>query len=498
MKHLFLFFLAFINVLACKSNEKKMYGKRPNILWIMIENYGQDISCYGTKGINTPNIDRLAKEGIRFNNSFCTSSVCSPSRSAMMTGFQQIYIECNQHRAMGPGFQKKKLPFNIQPLTHLLETAGYFTCLMDGKDDCNFIAEKPLFMGKDWSERKDGQPFYAQLSLKGTDNWYRPRQDTLQPVDLNVIKIPPYYPDLPLTRREYANAMEGLQRDDSEIGKLLKRLDDEGLTENTLVFFIADNGLSMPRGMHFLYDEGIKIPMIARWPGYIKPHQVNHNMVMTIDITATILDVAGVNPGYELHGKNLFGKAVKEREYVFSSRDKMDWTFDAIRAVRSKKFKLIQNLMPERAYCQYNEYKEGYYPVLALLNMMNLKNELTPSQAKLMAPSKPEIEMYDLVNDPFELNNLADDPKYQKNKQELLSVLQNWRKSVNDNGVSEEFRKGGWPSTYPTRSLAEWTAIVEKWKTWMAIDPRVKAPAFVIDPIPGALLLNEINSKRQE
>jgi arylsulfatase A-like enzyme len=484
MKQLLILFLALLNVSTSKAAVKKMFGKRPNVLWIMIEDWGYDLSCYGAKGVKTPNIDKLASQGVRFNHSFCTAPVCSPSRSAMMTGFHQEYIGCGQHRTEGLGFERKELPFGIKPIPHLLEEAGYFTCLMDKKTDCNFITSRPLFMGKDWSERKNNQPFYAQISFQGTHRIWK--RDTINPVDVHAIEVPPFYPDVPFIRRDIANGMEAVQNVDREIGRLLKRLDDEGLTENTLVFFIGDNGKCIARGKQFLYDQGMVVPIIARWPGYIDPGKVSENMVMTIDICATILDAAGVKPGYELHGKNLFGEEVANRKYVFASRDKMDWTFDAMRAIRSKEYKLIQNLMPERAYCQFNQYKESNYPDLAMLNLMNLKGELTPEQAKFMAQSKPDLELYDLKKDPFELHNLADDKSYAAVKAVLLEKLMEWRKSINDPGVSEEFRKGGWPSIFPSRSKEEWEQIVGKWEKWLFSKPYSNAEFPKINLIPGA------------
>jgi N-sulfoglucosamine sulfohydrolase len=494
MKKLLL--IALIYITGCRTPENKMYGARPNILWIMIENWGYDLSCYGAKGVYTPNVDGLASEGIRFTNSFVTSPVCSPARSAMMTGFHQQYIECEHHRASGPGFVKKALPYGIKPITHMLEEAGYYTCIMGiQKTDLNFTTDKPLYMGNDWSGRKEGQPFYALVTFNETDRYSLWDRDTINPVDLNDVTVPPHYPDTPFTRRDIANGMEAMQVMDRKIAKLLQRLDDEGLKNNTIVFLVGDNGKEMPRGIQFLYDEGIEVPIICRWPGYIAPNQVSDHMVMTIDVCATILDVAGINPGYELHGKNLFGKEVAKRKYIFASRDKMDWTFDAMRAIRSKEYKLIHNLMPERPYCQYNEYKEEWFPVLALLNKMNLKGELTPAQARFLAEKKPDFELYNVVNDPYELNNLADDPKYAKIKNELLSHLMDWRKSVNDKGISDEFRKGGWPATYPTRSLEEWTEIVEKWEDYL-LGQNTNGEIPRIPKIPGMLSLKEILSMK--
>jgi len=449
------------------------WQERPNFVWIMLEDWGYQLSCYGEPGIHTPNIDELATEGIRFTNSFCTAPVCSPSRSAMITGFHQNYIGANQHRTQGKGWKKKELPFDIKPLTHLLEDAGYFTCFMASrKTDLNFITERAICQGKDWSERGDGQPFFAQLTFPGTHRIWK--RDSVNPININDVRLPEYYPDVELAKRDWANGLEAAQLVDRQVGKVLDRLDEEGLTENTMVILIGDNGRCMPRGKQFLYDGGIEVPIIVRWPGQVKEGEVSDNMVMTIDITRTILDAAGIDPGYDLHGKNLFSKEVKKREYIFAARDKMDDTHDAIRAIRSDKYKLIHNLMPERAWCQFNRYKENSYPVLALLNILNIRGELDPARAAFMAAEKPEYELFNLEKDPYELNNLADDPEYQDIKEEMLSELIIWRESINDRGVSEEFRNGGWLPDYPTRTLEEWELRLEEWKPWVFREPESK------------------------
>ncbi|VGO19658.1 sulfatase family protein [Pontiella sulfatireligans] len=469
---------------------------RPNILWICIEDWSPDLSCYGTKGIQTPNVDQLATEGIRYERAFTTSPVCSTSRSAMMTGFYQNYIGANQHRE----HDKQPLPYGIKPIPHLFQEAGYFTALMSWKTDCNFTpnTRAELFMGEDWAEREPGQPFFARITFGGTHrSWKR---DPQRPIDGKDVVLPPYYPDTSFVRRDWANGLEQMQLVDREIGALLKRLDDEGLADNTLVFFIGDHGRCHIRGKQFLYDGGIHIPMVMRWPGKVKPGQVSDAMVMSIDICATILEAAGIEPPVPLHGKSLFSKAVKKRKLVFAARDKMDETHDSMRAVRSKDYKLILNLMPERPWCQYNNYKEGAYPVLAEMNIMNLKGQLTPEQAAFFAPTKPEIELFDLRNDPHEIHNVADHPDYAKVKAELLAELDAWRKNVIlDQGVSAEFRAldvfpaacpsatvdewvaangtkfdfnvSGWPAWYPTRSLEEWEKARALWEPYVMRGP---------------------------
>lgn len=471
MQKYLVFCLIIFTTVLLRCHSPQNHESRPNIVWIMLEDWGYQLSCYGEPGVYTPYIDQVAAEGMRFTNSYSTAPVCSPSRSAMITGFHQNFIRANQHRTNGSGFERGPLPTGIKPITHLLEDAGYFTCFMQTrKTDLNFTLDRPLYQGNDWSERAEGQPFYAQLTFPGTHRIWK--RDPERPIDINEVRLPPYYPQVDLAKRDWANGLESMQIVDREVGAVLERLEKEGLAENTIVFIIGDNGRCMPRGKQFLYDGGIQVPIIVRWPGKIKAGEVNDNLVTTIDISKTILDIAGVKTDYTLHGLNLLTRETDSREFIFAARDKMDSTHDAMRAVRSKKFKLIHNLMPERAYCQFNNYKERNYPVLALLNVMNLRGELTPEQALFMADSKPEFELYDLEKDPWELNNLAEHPDYQNIKHDLLSHLNDWRINViHDQGVTEEFRNGGWPATYPTKSLEEWEATLELFKPWVFRGP---------------------------
>ncbi len=491
------FNLLFSVFLCALTSATSAAQDRPSILWILIEDWSADLSCYGTKGLHTPFVDELASEGIRYENAFTTSPVCSTSRSAMMTGFHQNYIGAHQHRLLPD--QKRHLPYGIKPIPHLLEEAGYFTALMSRKTDTNFILhlKEELFMGEDWSERERDQPFFARITFGGTHrSWKR---DPQRPIDIADVELPPYYPDTPFFRRDWANGLEQMQLVDREVGAILQRLEDEGLADNTLVFFIGDHGRCHIRGKQFLYDGGIRIPMILRWPGKVEPGQVNDDMVMSIDICATILEAAGVEPPVPLHGKDLFSEGIKDRKYVFAARDKMDQTHDSMRAIRSDRYKLIHNLMPERAWCQYNRYKEGAYPMLAAMNIMNMKGQLTPEQAAFMAPTKPEFELFDLQQDPHEVNNLADDPKYAKVKRELLAELENWRENViRDQGVADTFRAEsvypetcptpvmddwveanndnydflayGWPAWYPTRTLEEWEKTLAIWEPYVIRD----------------------------
>lgn len=485
------------NHAAVAANDSN--DNRPNVLWIAIEDWSPDLSCYGTKGIHTPHVDQLAAEGVRYERAFTTSPVCSTSRSAMMTGFHQNYIRANQHRE----YDKQPLPHGIKPIPHLMRDAGYFTALMSYKTDCNFVPNRKeeLFEGTDWNQRKPGQPFFARITFGGTHRAWK--RDPRRPIDGKDVELPPYYADTPFVRRDWANGLEQMQLVDREVGELLKRLDDEGLADNTIVFFIGDHGRCHIRGKQFLYDGGIRIPMIMRWPGKVAAGQVSSDMVMSLDICATVLDAAGVKPPVPLHGSNLLSDHISDRQYIFAARDKMDETHDAMRAIRSKDHKLILNLMPERPWCQFNRYKEGAYPVLAEMNVLHIQGKLTPQQSAFFAATKPEIELFDLNKDPHEVNNVADDLSYAEIKAALLTELENWRTEViDDQGVSDAFRATdmfpttnplgsvnawvevnsskydfeahGWPAWYPTRTLAGWQDARSKWEPWVFRSPEAK------------------------
>jgi arylsulfatase A-like enzyme len=237
--------------------------------------------------------------------------------------------------------------------------------------------------------------------------------------------------------------------------------------DNTIIVITADHGIALPRGKQFIYDEGLHIPLIIRWPSRIPAGGVSTELVSNLDIVPTILDLAGMpRPAY-LQGRSLVDPSQNEPEYIFAGRDKMDDTHDASRTVRSHDFRYILNLMPERAYCQFNEYKESQYPGLALMNVLHLEGKLPTEQEAFMKDTKPDEELYDLRSDPNEVHNLADNPQYKETLAEMRKQLAKWRKSVGDEGVTPAFRSGGCPSAYPTRPLAEWIGIEGMWEDYI-------------------------------
>lgn len=426
---------------------------RPNILWILSEDISTDLGCYGMPVVQTPVLDKMAREGVRYTNAFTTAPVCSPSRSAMITGMYQTSIGAHNHRShRDDGYV---LPNPVKPITDYLREAGYFTVNvktaapglnMGPKTDFNFNLDHAPFDGSDWNERKPGQPFFAQLTIAVTHRgkaWSTVVKQHEPHIDPATVVMPPFYPDHPVARADWATYLESIQLMDSYVGRILQRLRDEKIDRNTLVIFIGDNGRCHVRDKQFLYDGGLHIPMIMYWPGpageaFVKPGQVNTDLVSAIDISATVLSMAGIKPPAYMEGQPLLGPNVKKRDYIIGARDRMDETVDKMRCVRDKQFKYIKNYMPERPYMQPNKYKETEYPMWNLLKELNQQGKLTPAQAKFVAATKPAEELYDITADPYELNNLATVPKYAKTLTRMRTILDNWVKTTGDKGQYAE------------------------------------------------------------
>jgi arylsulfatase A-like enzyme len=455
-------------------------GARPNVLLVIFEDWGPYLGCYGHTDMFTPNVDKLAEEGQRFTNCFSMAPVCSPGRSTLMTGMSQYTTHSEQHRTAKA--DKRPLPAGAKSLPQIFRDAGYFTALGCGysqKVDLNFQFESAeIYQGSDWKERKPGQPFFAHTTFLDTHRKWKHDHD--HPIDPAKVTLPAWYPDTPLTRADWAMGLESAQIDDRCLGELITRLKNEGLYDNTIIVVTADHGIALPRGKQFLYSQGLHIPLVIRWPASVKPSTVDDRLVSNIDIEPTILALAGLPIPPTVQGKDVLNPANPARRYIFAGRDKMDETHDAMRAVRSHDFEYILNLMPERAYCQFNNYKESCYPGLATLNVLHMENKLSPVQDAFMKPSKPEEELYDLRKDPDEVHNLANDPAYADVLNELRAELKQWRDSVGDPGVTEVFRNSGWSSKYPTRSLQAWEQIESQWETYVLHDgpyPHIKAPS---------------------
>jgi len=400
------------------SNEQA--NAQPNILWIVADDLGLDIGCYGENAVSTPNIDLLAYEGMRFDRLYTVAAVCSVSRSALITGMYPVSIDSHQHRTR----YKDSLPDPVRPITDYFKEAGYFVT-NKGKTDYNFIHSKnDMYDGTDWNQREEGQPFFSQIQISFP---HRPfKRDTANPVNPKEVKVLPYYPDHTIVRQDWALYLETVQDVDKQVGEIMKRLDQEGLSGNIIVFFFGDQGRPHLRAKQFLYEGGIRTPLIIRWPGRITPGSVNDRLVSNVDIGPTTMKAANLKPPNYLHGKDFLSSDSSQRKYVFAMRDRRDETVDRIRMVRNESYKYIRNFYPDRPYTQFNAYKKHSYPVLTLMKVMYKKGELTPAQARFMSKERPFEELYDLKNDPHELENLIQSELHKKEAENLRNVLNVW------------------------------------------------------------------------
>ena len=421
---------------------------RPNVLWILGDDLGPDLGCYGHPLAKTPNVDRFAAEGTRFTHCFTTAPVCSPARSAWNTGVYQTTIGAHNHRShRKDGY---RLPDGVKLISDRMQEAGYFTANVteiapglraSGKTDFNFQTEKP-FQGTHWNQRAKGQPFYAQI------NFTAPHKGPMWPLarkqkeltDQAKVTLPPYYPDHPVVRNELANYLDAVAYWDTQVGAVLDQLKSEGLLENTAIFIFGDNGRCLIRGKQWLYDSGTHVPLLVRWPGRVKAGAVRKDPVIALDITATSLEIAGIAKPALFHGQGLFSGA-KPRKQIFTARDRCDMTVERIRAVRDSRYKRIRNFMPERPYTQFNEYITANYPTQAVIKELAGSGKLTPVQANWLAPRKPEIELYDHQADPHEVNNLAGDKCHQGTVKKLTRDLDRWIAETNDQGRTPESRE---------------------------------------------------------
>ena len=462
---------------------------RPNVLWILAEDFSRDLGCYGNDLVQTPNLDALASEGVRYTQCICTAPVCSAARSALMTGMFQTSIGAHNHRS------HRDVPYDlahgVRTVTGLFREAGYFTAncttpadgvRVGGKTDFNFHADRP-FDGQDWAARPAGAPFYAQVNLPETHRRFR--RFRASPVDPEAIDLAPYYPDHPVVREDVALYLDTAQHLDVKVGRVLQRLKDEGLYDSTIIFFFADHGQALHRGKQWLYEQGIAIPLIVRIPERYRPvgfspGSSDDQLLQHIDITTTSLCLAGIAPAESMQGRVFLGPdAGPEPDYAFSARDRCDETVDRIRCVRGKRYKLIRNFLPERPYSQTNHYKDTSYPALQVMRQLHAEGSLQGPPALWMAPSRPDLELYDLESDPHEVVNLAEDARHAEILEELQVRLNEWIESSNDHG---RVREDPIPGEYALRTM------VDGWHTNRGVLSRT----------PAGLSLNMDSSGRRE
>ena len=417
---------------------------RPNIILIIADDLGcEDSTPYGCKGVHTPNLDQLAHDGMKFTHAFNTCSSCSPSRSSIITG---RYPHNTGAEALHMPLPKEQVTF-----VEKLKAAGYWTAqagkwhlgrfVQDRFDALHFdIKCKPTATNDGsgcirWistlQERPKDKPFFLWLA---SNDPHRPfYEDTLaNPHTPDETEIPPFLADTPVTRKDMAMYYDEIGRLDNYVGKVIAELKRQGVLDNTVIFFVTDNGRPFPRCKVSVYDSGIQSPLLVRWPGRVKPGSVCASLTSSIDLAPTILEIAGVPALPTFQGKSLMPLLTVDptalfRDKVFSEHNWHDFA-GYERSVRTAQFKYIHNYWPELP---------GSFDMVADITYEEMQRlqaagKLTPPQMNCFITPRPSEELYDVVADPQELNNLANDPKYAVTLKELRGTLENWRQETKD------------------------------------------------------------------
>jgi N-sulfoglucosamine sulfohydrolase len=432
---------------------------RPNILWISAEDICPDLHCYGDPYATTPNLDRLASQGVRFTRAFSTAPVCSPSRCSIITGMYASAVGGHNHRSdVVP-------PANVRCFTEYLREAGYF-CTNNAKTDYNFRAPLTAWdeNGKSahWRNRAAGQPFFSVFNLEVShesrvinnqgqfDNATR-QLSAAERHDPAKAKLPAYYPDTPVVRANWARYCDLITVLDKQVQHLLDELQADGLAENTIVYFWGDHGRCMPRGKRWAYDSGLHVPLIVRWPGHIEAGSVREDLVTLMDLGPTLISLSGQPAPKQMHGRVILGPhTAPAPQYVFATRDRMDETYDMQRSVRDLRYRYVRNFHPELPYAQPIKYMDKS-PLLLEWRRLAAEGKLSGAPALFFAPTKPVEELYDLESDPDEVHNLANTPEQRQRVEQMREAMNKWMADILDKGVipekelTEKMRPGGKP-----------------------------------------------------
>jgi uncharacterized sulfatase len=444
---------------------------RPNIVWISCEDISPNLGCYGDPHAITPNLDDLAAQGVRFDRAFTPAGVCAVVRSSIITG---MYAP-----AIGSQHMRSRIipPPQVKAFPELLRAAGYF-CTNRSKTDYQFDPVPSIWNRqggnhKDWRERPDpDQPFFSVINFTVShESQIRHSEDRHSQViakigeknkrdpDLVGDTLPEYLPNTPAARKNWAWYHDNITLMDQMAGEVLQRLEEDGLADNTLVVFWGDHGMGMPRGKRWIYDTGTHIPMIMRWPNQLAPGTVREDLTSTVDLAATMLSVAGVAVPRHMQGRVLVGAdQQKEPSYLFFHRDRMDEVYELQRGARDRRWKYIRNYMPERTYAQRIDYMDEM-PAMQDWRRLSAAGKLVGGQKNWFRVPKPLEELYDTENDPWELNNLADQPQYADRLARMRAATEAWQESIGDLGMvpeavlMEEMKPGGvTPQTKPPES----------------------------------------------
>lgn len=438
--------LILTSIFSCKksitSNEESTYSlpERPNILWIVAEDLGPYIPSFGDSTVVTPNLSKLTDEGVRYTNLYSPSGVCAPSRAAIATGMYPSSIGANHMRTNQfmevtglPAYEAAPPP-EVRMFSELLRAKGYY-CTNNSKKDYQFKAPVTAWDESSnkahWRNRKPEQPFFSIFNFGVTHE-----SGLFEPYEREIViskdidfPIPPYLPNTETVKRDLWKMYNNIALLDQQIKKVLDELEEDGLLENTIIFFYTDHGGPLPRQKRMVYDSGLNSPMIIRFPNKMNAGQIDDQLISFVDFAPTILSLAGIDPPEILQGQSFLDN--ETRTHVFAAADRFDGFTDVKRAIRDTRFKYIRNYRPEQSYYLPVSYRERIPTMQELLSLRD-SGELNEIQMQWFRENKPKEELFDCLNDPHEIKNLAENPEYAAKLFELRNAMDQWVEVIDD------------------------------------------------------------------
>ncbi|MCL5005153.1 MAG: sulfatase [Acidobacteria bacterium] len=405
----------------------------PNFVFLISDDQScPDAGCYGNKFLHTPNIDRLAREGMRFDCTFAPAPSCSPSRSAILTG--------ESPRETGTSRFHSPMPVGQMTILEYLKIRGYYTGAFKKVHQGLEFWNRWDFQGHHlpietfFDRRPKDRPFYLHIGYHDPHRPYLPGERYPAHNTRSEVVDPGFLPDTSGIRRDLAHYYEAIERLDLRVGKFLELLDERGLAENTLLIFTSDQGMSFPGAKGTLYDPGLRVPLIARWPGKIRPGRSSSELISLVDLAPTWIEAAGIRIPKTMNGTSFLGLLTEgkyqPREEIYAERN-YHTHLDFIRCVRTGRYKLIHNFLPEESYRPLSDIARS--PSWRSIEHLHHDGKLTPALTrKYFGKPRPEVEFYDLEKDPWELGNLAGNSAYSETIRKLQAKLSRWMIRTHD------------------------------------------------------------------
>lgn len=423
----------------------------PNIIWITCEDIDPYLGCYGEKEVKTPNLDEFAKEGVRFQNAYTVSGVSAPSRSSIITGMYPMSIGTQHMRTIiiDPKFQVKGLPnysavlpSYVKCFPEYLRMNGYYAT-NNLKQDYQFIPPVTVWdessAAASYKNDTENKPKFCVYNLYLTHESQLMTQRRPLTVDTNKVTVPSFFQNTPTVRHDIARELSDVEVMDYNFGEIIKQLKKDGLYDNSYIFFYADNGGTLPWYKREILERGTHIPLIIKFPKNAHAGTVNTDLISEVDFAPTVLSLANIKIPSYMQGQAFLGsQAVKtKREYVYAAKDRMDNRYDRSRSVRDKQYRYIYNYMPQQPGYMHLAYRMDI-PMMQEMLVMHEKVKLDSIPDSWFNAPRPVEELYDEINDKYEIHNLVNDPKYHDKLVELRQAFRQWTGEVGDMSYMSE------------------------------------------------------------